>query len=149
MIRLEKQTAKEINTGIADRMSLLRKRRGLSQKDLAAKSGVSLGSLKRFEQEGRDLTSLPDKTSDCSGGGRRAVSFVFRDSAIIHRGGYSWTGLSSYLFCTMSVWLGHWRYIKTGLRHLNIIRIGWLMGFPSARFHCLWRRDFSCQKWNR
>ncbi len=62
MIRLEKQTAKEINTGIADRMALLRKRRGFSQKDLAAKSGVSLGSLKRFEQEGeislRSLTKL-------------------------------------------------------------------------------------------
>lgn len=62
MIILEKQTAKEINTGIAERMALLRKRRGFSQKELAAKSGVSLGSLKRFEQEGeislRSLTKL-------------------------------------------------------------------------------------------
>lgn len=62
MINLNKQTAKEINTGIADRMALLRKRRGFSQKKLAAKSGVSLGSLKRFEQEGeislRSLTKL-------------------------------------------------------------------------------------------
>lgn len=62
MIRLEKQTAKEINSGIADRMALLRKRRGYSQKKLSEKAGVSLGSLKRFEQEGeislRSLTKL-------------------------------------------------------------------------------------------
>ena len=33
-------------------MVLLRKRKKISQKKLAAKSGVSLGSLKRFEQTG-------------------------------------------------------------------------------------------------
>jgi len=33
-------------------MAQLRKRKKLSQKKLAAKSGVSLGSLKRFEQSG-------------------------------------------------------------------------------------------------
>ena len=33
-------------------MIQLRKRRKISQKELAAKSGVSLGSLKRFEQTG-------------------------------------------------------------------------------------------------
>ena len=33
-------------------MIRLRKRKKLSQKELAAKSGVSLGSLKRFEQSG-------------------------------------------------------------------------------------------------
>jgi transcriptional regulator with XRE-family HTH domain len=42
----------EINTDIADRMVRLRKRKKISQKELAARSGVSLGSLKRFEQRG-------------------------------------------------------------------------------------------------
>ena len=43
---------KEINTEIAHRMIQIRKRRKISQKELAARSGVSLGSLKRFEQSG-------------------------------------------------------------------------------------------------
>jgi transcriptional regulator with XRE-family HTH domain len=42
----------EINTDIADRMVRLRKRKKISQKELAVRSGVSLGSLKRFEQRG-------------------------------------------------------------------------------------------------
>ena len=46
------QTWKEINTEIAERMVQLRKRKKLSQKSLALRSGVSLGSLKRFEQTG-------------------------------------------------------------------------------------------------
>ena len=33
-------------------MIQIRKRRKISQKELAARSGVSLGSLKRFEQSG-------------------------------------------------------------------------------------------------
>ena len=37
---------------IANRIIQIRKRKKISQKDLAAKSGVSLGSLKRFEQSG-------------------------------------------------------------------------------------------------
>ena len=37
---------------MASRMVKLRKRKKISQKVLAAKSGVSLGSLKRFEQQG-------------------------------------------------------------------------------------------------
>ena len=37
---------------LASRMVQLRKRKKISQKALAAKSGVSLGSLKRFEQQG-------------------------------------------------------------------------------------------------
>ena len=52
MINLLQKTWKEINTGIANRMVQLRKRKKISQKDLAARSGVSLGSLKRFEQSG-------------------------------------------------------------------------------------------------
>ena len=52
MINLYQKTWTEINTDIANRMIRLRKRRKISQKKLAAKSGVSLGSLKRFEQTG-------------------------------------------------------------------------------------------------
>ena len=52
MITLFQRTWKEIDTDIAKRMIRLRKRKKLSQRELAAKSGVSLGSLKRFEQSG-------------------------------------------------------------------------------------------------
>ena len=52
MINLYQKTWKEINTGIANRMAQLRKRKKISQKELAARSGVILGSLKRFEQSG-------------------------------------------------------------------------------------------------
>lgn len=59
MIKLYQKTWTEINTEIANRMVLLRKRRKISQKELAAKSGVSLGSVKRFEQSGEiSLQSL-------------------------------------------------------------------------------------------
>ncbi len=44
---------------IAQRLSSIRKRRKISQAKLAALSGVSLGSLKRFEQTGEiSLNSL-------------------------------------------------------------------------------------------
>ena len=52
MIDLYQKTWNEINTQIAHRMIQIRKRRKISQKELAARSGVSLGSLKRFEQSG-------------------------------------------------------------------------------------------------
>ena len=52
MINLFQKTWGEINTELASRMVQLRKRKKISQKVLAAKSGVSLGSLKRFEQQG-------------------------------------------------------------------------------------------------
>lgn len=59
MINLYQKTWKEINTEIAERMVQLRKRMKLSQKSLALRSGVSLGSLKRFEQTGEiSLQSL-------------------------------------------------------------------------------------------
>ena len=49
----------EIDADIAKRMAQLRKRRKISQKELAVRSGVSLGSLKRFEQSGEiSLQSL-------------------------------------------------------------------------------------------
>lgn len=52
MLNLFQQTPGEINKGIAERLVKIRKRRKISQKDLSVKSGVSLGSLKRFEQTG-------------------------------------------------------------------------------------------------
>lgn len=59
MINLYQRTWEEINTDIAGRMAKLRKRKKLTQKELAVKAGVSLGSLKRFEQSGEiSLQSL-------------------------------------------------------------------------------------------
>lgn len=59
MINLFQKTWMEIDTDIAKRMAQLRKRRKISQKELAVRSGVSLGSLKRFEQSGEiSLQSL-------------------------------------------------------------------------------------------
>ena len=59
MINLYQKTWNEIDNDIANRMVKLRKRRKIPQKALAAKSGVSLGSIKRFEQSGEiSLQSL-------------------------------------------------------------------------------------------
>lgn len=59
MINLYQKTWNEIDNDIANRMVKLRKRRKIAQKALAAKSGVSLGSIKRFEQSGEiSLQSL-------------------------------------------------------------------------------------------
>ena len=49
----------ETGRGIASRLREIRKRKKLSQQKLSEKSGVSLGSLKRFEQSGEiSLISL-------------------------------------------------------------------------------------------
>ena len=53
------KTPKEIGNLIAGRIRAIRKRRKLSQEKLSEKSGVSLGSLKRFERSGEiSFTSL-------------------------------------------------------------------------------------------
>ena len=52
MNTLSQKTPSELNSLLAHRISDIRKRRKLSQKALSIKSGVSLGSLKRFEQTG-------------------------------------------------------------------------------------------------
>jgi transcriptional regulator with XRE-family HTH domain len=49
---LIQKTPNELNMLLAKRMADIRKRRRISQKELSTKSGVSLGSLKRFEQTG-------------------------------------------------------------------------------------------------
>ena len=52
MVNLYQKTWAEINMELAKRMVQLRKRKKISQKEFASRSGVSLGSLKRFEQTG-------------------------------------------------------------------------------------------------
>ena len=55
----DQKTWAEINNDIAQKIVRLRKRKKITQKQLAARSGVSLGSLKRFEQSGEiSLQSL-------------------------------------------------------------------------------------------
>ena len=46
-------TPTEISKSLAQRHKLLRKKLHLSQKEMAERSGVSLGSLKRFENTGK------------------------------------------------------------------------------------------------
>ena len=59
MINLYQKSWTEINNNIAQKIVRLRKRKKITQKQLAARSGVSLGSLKRFEQSGEiSLQSL-------------------------------------------------------------------------------------------
>lgn len=59
MISLYQKTWTEINNDIAQKIVRLRKRKKITQKQLATRSGVSLGSLKRFEQSGEiSLQSL-------------------------------------------------------------------------------------------
>ena len=53
------ETPEEINLKIADRLKNIRKRRRISQKKLSEISGVSYGSVKRFETTGQiSLLSL-------------------------------------------------------------------------------------------
>lgn len=56
---------------LAERSAALRKQRGYSQAELARRSGVSLGSLRRFEQTGQIslenlllITQLLDRLTD-------------------------------------------------------------------------------------
>ena len=59
MINLYQKAWTERNNDIAQKIVRLRKRKKITQKQLAARSGVSLGSLKRFEQIGEiSLQSL-------------------------------------------------------------------------------------------
>ena len=59
MINLYQKTWTEINNDTAQKIVRLRKRKKITQKQLTARSGVSLGSLKRFEQSGEiSLQSL-------------------------------------------------------------------------------------------
>ncbi|PKM93777.1 MAG: XRE family transcriptional regulator [Firmicutes bacterium HGW-Firmicutes-1] len=56
---LSQKTPKEIDEGIALRIRSIRKAMKLTQEKLSEKSGVSLGSVKRFEHTGEiSLSSL-------------------------------------------------------------------------------------------
>jgi len=46
------ETAEEMNLSLAKRIRTVRKRRKISQEQLSRMSGVSLGSIKRFETTG-------------------------------------------------------------------------------------------------
>lgn len=53
------ETAEELDQKLAKRVRNIRKRRSISQEKLAAMSGVSYGSIKRFETTGQiSLISL-------------------------------------------------------------------------------------------
>lgn len=53
------ETAEEMDKKVAERIARIRKRRKISQKELSEKSGVSFGSVKRFETTGQiSLISL-------------------------------------------------------------------------------------------
>lgn len=53
------ETAEELDQKLAQRVRNIRKRRSISQEKLASMSGVSYGSIKRFETSGQiSLVSL-------------------------------------------------------------------------------------------
>lgn len=53
------ETPEEMDANLAQRVRQLRKRRSISQQDLSSQSGVSYGSIKRFEATGKiSLLSL-------------------------------------------------------------------------------------------
>ena len=59
MERLVWETAEELDQKLAQRVRNIRKRRSISQEKLAAMSGVSHGSIKRFKTTGQiSLISL-------------------------------------------------------------------------------------------
>lgn len=59
MSQFQWETAEEINQKLADRLRKVRKRKKLSQEELSNQSGVSFGSVKRFENTGKiSLLSL-------------------------------------------------------------------------------------------
>ena len=59
MEQLVWETAEELDQKLADRVRKIRKRRSISQQKLSSMSGVSYGSVKRFERTGQiSLLSL-------------------------------------------------------------------------------------------
>ncbi len=53
MVKLSLHTPEQVSAGLAGRLRELRLARGWRQVTLAERSGVSLGSLRRFEKSGR------------------------------------------------------------------------------------------------
>lgn len=57
------ETAEELDKKMAERLRKIRKRRSISQQKLSLMSGVSYGSIKRFEETGKiSLLSLTKLT---------------------------------------------------------------------------------------
>lgn len=53
------ETPEEIDLALAERLAGIRKRKGITQQQLATRSNVSYGSIKRFESSGQiSLLSL-------------------------------------------------------------------------------------------
>ena len=73
------ETPEEINLDLAGRIAGIRKRRGISQERLGEMSGVSYGSIKRFERTGQisllSLTKLAIAL-DCTDEIRRLFSEI-------------------------------------------------------------------------
>ena len=78
MAGLQWETAEEMDEKLAQRVKRIRKRKKLSQQELSKKSGVSYGSIKRFETTGMisllSLTKLAVALG-CSG----EISELFRE----------------------------------------------------------------------
>ena len=77
------ETAEELDAALAQRIRNIRKRRSISQEKLAQMSGVSYGSIKRFESTGQislvNLTRIA-MALDIAGDLRNAFSQVpYRD----------------------------------------------------------------------
>ena len=78
------ETAEELDKKLAERMRRIRRRRKVSQQKLSDMSGVSYGSIKRFETTGQiSLLSLRD-FFDCKGG---FLHFICR---LVHLPDYFW-----------------------------------------------------------
>ena len=52
MEKLLWETPEEINKNLANRIKALRKRKKINQRELSNRTGVSYGSIKRFERSG-------------------------------------------------------------------------------------------------
>ena len=72
------QTPEEITRDLAKRVKNIRKRRGITQQELSEQSGVSYGSIKRFETTGNiSLISLTKLA--VSLGIQKELSDIFTD----------------------------------------------------------------------
>lgn len=70
MQQLVWETAEELDQKLAQRVRNIRKRRSISQEKLASMSGVSYGSIKRFETTGMISTTFLNEDCDGIGYGR-------------------------------------------------------------------------------
>ena len=77
------ETPEEIDLALAERLAGIRKRKGITQQQLATRSNVSYGSIKRFETSGQisllSLTKLA-VALDCQAElGRLFTNIAYRD----------------------------------------------------------------------